>query len=226
MHLHPIAYWGVPTNLAFSLGYVNARFRCWLAKLMKGPNGFTWAAPFFLPSYVWIWTWWAFRHYVLLRNIAPSALAYKKYYLGRYPVEGLSKEISIVVDITAEFPRSCPTNMSYICVPSLDVTLPEPSDFLEAAYAVMKLEKETSGSIYVHCANGHGRSALFLVLIMMLQGAITTPGEGKDILRRTRPNVNWVASQEQVLIKALALHEARGTPLLSVIDHTRSDDTP
>lgn len=210
-----IAVWGVASNLAFASGYSSRLVRAKLAKCIKGPDGFTWVAPFFIPSFILIWSWWCLRHYVYLRNISTSALVYKNYHLGRYPLEGLPKGVATVVDITAEFPKSCRSDLTYICVPSLDVTLPEAKDFLEAAYTVMSLEKDNLGSVYVHCANGHGRSALFIVLIMMLEGAIETPAEGKEIFRRNRPNVNWVAAQEQVLIEALALHEQGGTPLLS-----------
>lgn len=209
-----IAYWPAVTNLAFALGYVNKMVRYGLAQMLKGPDGFRWSVIFFSPTLIPIWCWWFFRQYVLLRDFLPYGLVYSNYYVGRYPLnnETLPKDIDTIVDLTAEFPRSADSTQKYICVPALDVCLPEPGDLLKAVYACMRTK---SRYVYVHCANGHGRSALFVALIMMIEGAAKTPQEAGAYMRRNRPNIKWQPAQEEVMMQAYALHESSGTLLMS-----------
>jgi len=207
-----IAYWPAVTNLAFALGYVSSIVQYGVSQALKGPAGFRWSAIFFSPTLILIWTWWGFRQYVLLRNFLPYGLVYKNYYVGRYPVDPLPKDVDAIVDLTAEFPRSADSNQAYFCVPSLDVTLPEPKDLLRTVYAVMRHQ---SRYVYVHCANGHGRSALFVALIMLIEGDVKSPIEAKENMRRNRPNIAWQPAQEEVMMRAYALHESSGTLLIS-----------
>ena len=97
--------------------------------------------------------------------------------------------------------------------------MPEPAGVLKIALAVRELlARDPSLNVYVHCANGHGRSSLFIILIMMLDGALkldSSPGGGgarrmfddvKEKFKLKRPRVSWQPLQEAVVVDAYRLY--------------------
>ena len=100
--------------------------------------------------------------------------------------------------------------LSYLCLPCLDGTLPPAEDLLRAVQAVRAVE---NAKVYVHCANGHGRSALFAAVLVqceMLSGrggggvkegvkdGVKDFDELRKIFRERRKKVGWSKAQESV----------------------------
>lgn len=113
--------------------------------------------------------------------------------------EATLKEFGAVLDLTSEFaePVHLRQATNYLCVPVLDHTPPTPAqlrtavDFLTAHRA--------GGPVLVHCAAGHGRSALVVAAFLLEQGRVTTAAEAVAQLQRLRPNVKLNAAQRASL---------------------------
>ena len=90
------------------------------------------------------------------------------------------------VDLTAEFedPSQIRTKDSYRSFPILDASIPSIAE-LESA-----VEAAKDGRTYIHCAQGHGRTGLFALALLIHRGRITSAEEGLDLLKSLRPAIN------------------------------------
>src|SRR4030095_7030576 len=79
------------------------------------------------------------------------------------------------IDLTAEFvePAAIRRRDGYRSFPILDGSAPSP-EALEAALSGLR-----SGRTFVHCAQGHGRTGLFAVALLLRSGAVRTIEEGE-----------------------------------------------
>jgi protein-tyrosine phosphatase len=130
-------------------------------------------------------------------------------YLGRRVQHWeLPARIGLVLDMTAEFvePVEVRTGRMYVCVPTLDASVPSVDDLIDAVTRVASFE----GNIYVHCAAGHGRSAMAMALILILRGVANDLDEAVAIMRRVRPRVKLRTTQRKVALAALAKLRERG----------------
>jgi protein-tyrosine phosphatase len=73
----------------------------------------------------------------------------------------LPADVDHVVDLTAEF-REVARARGYTGLPILDASVPDRDELRRALDAVPK-----TGSVYVHCAQGHGRTALFASCLLI-----------------------------------------------------------
>ena len=89
------------------------------------------------------------------------------------------------VDLTAEFEEPTPIRKraGYRCFPILDASVP--------SYAALRgvVEETSSGRAFVHCAQGHGRTGLFALALLLRRGSVHSVDEGVSILKRLRPAV-------------------------------------
>ena len=90
------------------------------------------------------------------------------------------------VDLTAEFeaPPAIRARNSYRSFPILDASIPSEEELEKAADSVK------IGKTYVHCAQGHGRTGLFALALLIHRGRIKTAEEGIDLLKSARPAIN------------------------------------
>lgn len=95
------------------------------------------------------------------------------------------------IDLTAEFdePHAIRTRSSYRSVPILDAGVPT---FCQLRQAV---ETAATGSVYIHCAQEHGRTGLFALALLMHRQRIQTIEEGLHLLQSLRPAVKLNAKQ-------------------------------
>lgn len=119
-------------------------------------------------------------------------------YLGRRPARGeLPSEVTAIVDLTAEFPVD-PVLLggrSYLCLPTLDGHVPSQ----EALRQLVAQADALGGVLYVHCAYGHGRSALVAAALLMARGEAQAPDQALARLKAARPGVSLSASQRAAL---------------------------
>ncbi len=107
-------------------------------------------------------------------------------------------QLKSVLDLTCEF-SEIPTlrQLNYRCIPVLDQCAP-PLDTLREGANWIKQQAE-GGPVYVHCALGHGRSAMFVAAYLLLSGKISTSQEALKTIAAQRPQVQLHAVQWKLL---------------------------
>jgi predicted protein tyrosine phosphatase len=108
-------------------------------------------------------------------------------------------KISAVLDLTSEFSeiRSLREATAYLCIPLLDRTAPSMSEF-QAAICFIR-EQSERGSIYVHCALGHGRSATVMLAYLLASGKFANVNDALGHIQTRRPRVRLNPSQLRAL---------------------------
>lgn len=104
------------------------------------------------------------------------------------------------VDLTAEVeePKAIRQSTNYINLPILDAGVPT-TDALRSAISRLK-----PGPIFVHCAQGHGRTGLFALVLLVEHGHIQTFEEGMALIQKARPGIGLNGAQEQFVRKHIA----------------------
>ena len=108
-------------------------------------------------------------------------------YIGRRLLgHEFPKNIDHVIDLTCEFtePKAL-RSVNYLSCQILDGFVP-PS--LELQSWVADAEK-LAGNIYIHCAEGHGRTGLFAAALLLRHRDFNTPEDALNYVRSKRPLV-------------------------------------
>jgi len=176
----------------------------------------------FLPYLLCTWAVWWLRHALVHVSEDGYNLVAPGIYLGRFPVwfpcrrKGSSgafpSEKVAVVDLTAEFPALprvvAQAQGKYFCLPCLDGDMPEDKREL-LGVAVEVAEWGPARPVYIHCANGRGRSCCFAILVMLLrEGGPTTIDEAFASIKVFRPQVKTQTAQRQLLADVMKMHQA------------------
>ncbi len=105
-------------------------------------------------------------------------------------------KIDHVIDLTCEFnePRKLRSG-SYHSFQILDGSAPSPEQLRQWAARVADL----SGRIYIHCAEGHGRTGLFAAVLLVHIGHSQTVDEALQYIQSKRPLVRLGRRQLAVL---------------------------
>lgn len=120
-------------------------------------------------------------------------------------------EVGMVVDLTCEWSEPSPLRSveCYLSVPVVDTTRPSTEQLLLAARDMMAfLSDPDAGSVYVHCANGYGRSAVACAALLLLDGTCDTAEEARDILRNARPVVSLRGAENRSFCQGATHMEA------------------
>lgn len=119
-------------------------------------------------------------------------------YIGR---RLLSREVSpgmqTVVDLTSEFTESTALRSAphYVLIDMLDGGTLSPKKLAEFARGLTSLPRP----IYIHCAQGHGRTALVAALLLIALGEAPDPDEGLQQIKQIRPGTGLNTEQRRVL---------------------------
>lgn len=149
----------------------------------------------FLPFFLVSWGCW---YLVSKRSDEPVySNVDDNVYLGRYDPNGASiphsKEV-LILDFTCEFsePKILVEKATYKCFPVLDGFYPSnPADYEDALIAVYNWP----GPIYLHCAQGHGRSGAFAAVLLAMRTGSSSLEEALHRLKGIRPGVGLEAKQ-------------------------------
>jgi protein-tyrosine phosphatase len=148
--------------------------------------------PYFLAT----WALWRLHPHLVPDN--PCAEVAPGLWLGRRPrKEELPEGVSLLVDLTAEFtePRGLVAKVRYRCLPTLDADAPARGPLL----ALVEEIAAFSGGVYVHCANGRGRSALVVAAVLLARGLAGDVEQALALVRKARPNIDLSKSQRRLL---------------------------
>jgi protein-tyrosine phosphatase len=100
--------------------------------------------------------------------------------IGRRPRPREVESVDFLVDLTAEFPR-VPYTRGYLALPILDAGVPD-ADALDHALDLVP----TAGITMIHCAQGHGRTAMFAVCLLIQREGIPLAA-ALEAVRAARP---------------------------------------
>jgi len=106
-------------------------------------------------------------------------------------------DVTVVIDLTCEVYRSRPPGgaTGYLCLPVLDAQTPEFEDLQEVVKRVVRSTRPT----YIHCANGHGRTALVAAGVLIARGLASDAEQAIAAVREIRPGARLSPSQWRML---------------------------
>jgi hypothetical protein len=107
----------------------------------------------------------------------------------------LDGEFANYVDLTAEFsePSAIRQSSSYRSFPILDGAAPKP-EMLRAAVTSLR-----PGRTFIHCAQGHGRTGLFALAVLLSSGVARSVEDGLRMLRAVRPGIRLSREQHRCI---------------------------
>ncbi len=109
-------------------------------------------------------------------------------------------EFSNYVDLTSEFVESDSLRKrpGYFCFPILDGAAPDIEALNQA------LDRLRPGKTFIHCAQGHGRTGLFALALLLRRGVVRDVEEGIQILKAARPKIALNREQRRCLERFVA----------------------
>jgi protein-tyrosine phosphatase len=154
----------------------------------KKPDGtLAWhSALLLLPCLLAAWAVWHVARIVgredCYNEVAPGLFASRRPLAGELP-----SQVSLVVDLAAEFIecRVVRTACRYISAPVLDTGIMDE----EAFVALVQEVAQWPGPVYIHCAQGHGRTGTFVAAVLLAKGHCDSVDAAIAQLRAVRPRL-------------------------------------
>jgi protein-tyrosine phosphatase len=164
-----------------------------------------WSTLLLLPYLLLTWlTWHLVRRLTredCYNEVAPGI------FVGRRPLPGeLPPEVSLLVDLTAEFPAhpQVRAGREYLAAPMLDAGIASEAAFRKLVEHVARWK----GPVYIHCAQGHGRAGTVAAAVLVAKGLHSTPEAAVDALRQVRPKLSLAKNQFKFLKQICSPSEA------------------
>jgi hypothetical protein len=195
----PLFWCSVSTaGLAFAYAFRNPNVFC------KRPNGtiailgYVLYWPYFLLNYFSLWLFRRFSDEGPISEIVPGVyLGCRLFSSDRGIFQ--SKGIASTLDLTAEFSEPAFVRVldGYRCLPVLDTDAPSPEQLRAGAdWIERRIER---GSVFVHCALGHGRSATMVAAFLLKSGVAASAEGAVALVREHRPKIGLHPKQHAVL---------------------------
>lgn len=153
-----------------------------------------WSYVVFFPYLVMSAAMWNLSRLVS-RESAANAIS-KELVVGRRLAGGEpAPEFENCVDLTAEFQEAIHIRNTpgYVSFPVLDAGIPDPAA-LKRVISGLK-----PGRTFVHCAQGHGRTGMVALAILLTSKAVDSIDEGMRLLRTARPGIRLNRTQRQFI---------------------------
>lgn len=148
-----------------------------------------------LPYLLYMWSVW------FLIRLVKTEPAYDqltdRIFIGRRLLQNeFPDKFDHVIDLTCEFsePKAA-RNVNYHSFQILDGFVPDATQLAEWS----KAAAEFGGTIYIHCAEGHGRTGLFATVLLMQLEVFSDVNEALDFVKSKRPLVRLGSRQLQGL---------------------------
>jgi hypothetical protein len=157
-----------------------------------------WRVIFFLPYLLFTWGVW--RLCLWLPEPKTHQINDKLTVGRRLRKHECLEGITTVLDMTAEFaePATMRDGIRYILLPTLDACAPT----TEALIAAIR-ELTPDENVFIHCAQGHGRTGLAAIALLLHRGVVKEIDEGLTMLRNIRPGIGLSQDQHACLKQCL-----------------------
>ena len=122
-------------------------------------------------------------------------------YLGRRPLPAELPEDNVrVVDLCVEFPGVSRSDRCrhYSTLPTLDAGVSNVEEFRSLVAEVAA----DDSPVYIHCASGHGRGAMFAAALLIARGRASNVDEAEAMIRLARPGVRLSPAQRAFVTSA------------------------
>src|ERR1700677_3861078 len=146
----------------------------------------------FFPYFLFTWLVWPLIR--LARRETPYHAIHEKLTAGRRLLAGECREtFDNYVDLTAEFsePAAIRRAPGYVAFPILDASAPSPAALREFVRGLKP------GRTFIHCAQGHGRTGLVALAVLLESGHAPDIGTGLQMLRAQRPGIELSKDQRE-----------------------------
>ncbi|MFH2203278.1 MAG: hypothetical protein ABIJ96_09210 [Elusimicrobiota bacterium] len=159
-----------------------------------------WIVVLMLPFLLINWATWHAQIFFSRENVLDEIVP--GLFLGRRAYEReLPEAVTLIIDMTSEFPRlKYAPRRGYKSLPTLDAFVPEEGAFMELARQAASAE----GGVFIHCANGHGRSAALAAAVLLLRGVAKDVAEAESMIVAARPACAWHPAQRALLQRLAA----------------------
>lgn len=185
------AAWILPVNR----GSEYRRVRCLYGKRSDGTRAW-WATLLTLPFLGPVWGWWHLRRPTLTE--APWHELLPDLVVGRRLLDReFDLKVDHIVDLTCEYSerpgQRC--HPGYLSLPIVDGAAPPPQVLLQYVERLSKLK----GRIYLHCAEGHGRTATVAAALLLVRGIAKDVDDALARIAVVRPKARPYARQLRAL---------------------------
>lgn len=191
---------------ALSLGVVSIAYLTndagWFGKHSDGSRSVL-STAVLLPYFVLVYAVWLLQ-ISLSREPAISYVNRSLALSRRLRAQEIPPSVNVVCDLTCEFvdPRSVRTRCSYRCHPILDAGACTAAELVDLARELPPADGEL---LLIHCANGHGRTAMFAAVWLLTHGFTTTVDDAITMLRNARPAIRLRSRQRRLVVDASSL---------------------
>lgn len=143
-----------------------------------------------------VFTWLTWRLLNTFRSENVWDMVSPDLYIGRR-TRVIPAGVRSVVDMACEFEeyKNVVRDYYYLSLPILDACPPGIAGFNEALEKISRLPKP----IYIHCAEGHGRTGTVAAALLIHEKIAPGPGEALALIRAARPGVRLGKSQYESL---------------------------
>ncbi len=120
-------------------------------------------------------------------------------WMGRRPSkpEHLPDGITVCVDLAAEFPSSSFIRSwcgRYVSFPILEASVRSVDDLATC------IDSLPAGGLYIHCAQGHGRTGFFACAFLLRRGIVKTLPQAEAMVIQARPDIKLRRAQREFLL--------------------------
>lgn len=154
-----------------------------------------------LPYLLLTWFAWYVVRYLLREDCCNEVSP--QLHVGRRPmVAEVPDGVTMIVDLTAEFPERhgvC-QGREYIAAPMLDAGTTSAMAFKLLVQRIANWD----GAVYIHCAQGHGRTGMVAAAVLVAKRHCATVEEAVAMLRRVRPGLDLNGDQLAFVSKVCA----------------------
>lgn len=185
-----VLVWAGGNFLALGVAYA-CRDSSVFGKRADGSMRLTRVAPL-LPFLVFTWVTWHLARLVSseppFHRLATGIILARRLLANEMPAD-----VAIIVDLTAEFRegRAVIGNREYLSLPILDAGTPR----LDALKRLLE-RLPPSKTALVHCAQGHGRTALVVACLLLERGLATTSADAIARVTTARPGARMTRRQQ------------------------------